>query len=104
MFEIDDPLCRLAILRSLGGVEEHMCLQIGADKIYGQVEDDIERTTDDRKMSSVYFMRFKLTPDQVAAFTGSDTQILVVCDHENYGHIAMINKDSKAQLITDFAD
>lgn len=102
MFEIDDPQRRLAILRSLGGVEEHMFIQIGDLKSYGKAEDDIERTTDDGKTSSVHFMRFGLTAEQVAAFKDGSNQILIGCDHKNYGHIAMISPESRVELSKDF--
>lgn len=104
MFEIDDPMRRLAILRSLGGVEDHMFLQIGDQKTYAATaaDDDIDRTTDDGKTSSVHFMRFTLTPEQISAFKDTGTQILAGCDHAEYGHIAMITPASRAELASDF--
>ncbi len=102
MFEIDEPKRREAILRTLGGIEDHVYLQIGDEKVYAQAEDDVERTTDDGKTSSVHFMRFKLTPEQRAAFKDPKTQILLGTDHENYGHIAVISPQSRAELAKDF--
>ena len=104
MFEIDDPMRRLAILRSLGGVEDHMFLQIGDTKIYAATasDDGIERTTEDGKTSSVHFMRFTLTPADIAAFKDTSNQILAGCDHAEYGHIAMLTPASRTELASDF--
>ena len=41
MFEIDDPDRRAKILRSLGGVEEHLYVQVGDVKAYARPEQDV---------------------------------------------------------------
>src|SRR5512140_1052658 len=84
MFEIDDPVRREALLARLGGVEDCFFLQVGDEKIAAVPEGDIERTREDGKTSSVHFLRFPLTADQVARFRDPATQILVGCAHEAY--------------------
>src|ERR1700760_3034940 len=82
MFEIDDPVRREQTLARLGGVEDCFFLQVGAERARGVPEGDVERTREDGKTSSVHFLRFPLTSDQVARFRDPAVEILVGCNHE----------------------
>jgi hypothetical protein len=103
MFEIDEPNRRERELGRLGGVEDKFFLQIGADKIHGAQESDVERTREDGKASSVHFAHFALTPAQKQAFANPDTQVMLGVDHPNYAHLTVINPASRAELARDFA-
>jgi hypothetical protein len=102
MFEIDDPVRRENTLARLGGVEDHFFLQIGAERAQGVAEDDVERTREDGKTAAVHFLRFRLTPEQIAVFRDPATAILVGCDHERYSHLAGLSPASRAELARDF--
>ena len=69
----------------------------------GVPEGDVERTRDDGKTSSVHFLRFSLTPAQIARFRDPATQILIGCDHEHYRHLAGLPPATRAELAKDFA-
>jgi hypothetical protein len=103
MFEIDDEVRREAMLAKLGGVEDDFFIQVGAERAPGVPEGDVERTRDDGKTSSVHFLRFPLTADQIARFRDPATQILVGCDHEQYSHLAGLTPATRAELAKDFA-
>ncbi len=103
MFEIDDPVRRKAVLSKLGGVEETMFLTVGGEKIRARAEQDVDRTTADGKASSVQFVHFDFTPDQIAAFRRPETQVLVGIEHPGYGHIAVMPDHVRAALARDFA-
>ena len=103
MFEIDDPVRREAVLARLGGVEHDFFLQIGEERAPGQPEGDIERTREDGKASSVHFLRFGLTPAQIAVFRDPKTQILIGCNHPAYSHMAGLSPATRAELSRDFA-
>jgi hypothetical protein len=103
MFEIDDEVRREQTLARLGGVEDRFFVQIGAEKAMGVPEGDIERTRDDGKTSSVHFLRFVLTPEQIARFRDPATQIMIGCDHEQYSHLAGLTPATRAELARDFA-
>ncbi|HEV7386582.1 MAG TPA: DUF3501 family protein [Phenylobacterium sp.] len=103
MFEIDDPVRREATLARLGGVEDCFFIQIGSERAMGAPEGDVERTREDGKTSSVHFLRFPLTPEQVARFRDPATQILVGCAHEAYSHLAGLTPATRAELAKDFA-
>ena len=103
MFEIIDEVRREQTLARLGGVEDTFFIQIGADRAPGVPEGDIERTREDGKTSSVHFLRFGLTADQVARFRDPATQILVGSGHEGYSHLAGLTPATRAELAKDFA-
>jgi hypothetical protein len=99
MFEIEDPIRREAMLARLGGVEDCFFIQVGSERAMGV----IERTREDGKTSSVHFLRFPLTVDQIARFRDPATEILVGCSHEAYSHLAGLTPATRAELAKDFA-
>jgi hypothetical protein len=103
MFEIDDPIRRDAALRALGGVDRHLFLEVAGRRIDGVPEEDIERTRDDGKTSSVHFLRFAFTDADAAAFRAPGGRVLIGCDHPSYGHQANISEASRAELARDLA-
>jgi len=103
MFEIEDEVRRAVILQRLGGVEDHFFLQVGADKVYGVQEGDVERTREDGKTSAVHFLRFPLTEAQMAAFKDPSSQAMIGCDHELYGHLALLAPAVRTELASDLA-
>jgi hypothetical protein len=103
MFEIVDEVRREQTLARLGGVEDTFFLQVGAERAMAAPEGDVERTREDGKTSSVHFLRFPLTPDQVARFRDPATQILIGCGHEAYSHLAGLTPATRAELAKDFA-
>jgi hypothetical protein len=103
MFEIDEPVRRAALLNQLGGVEDHFFVQIGTERAPGASEDDVERTREDGKTSSVHFLHFVLTPDQCASLRDPKVQVMVGCDHPLYAHLAMLSPATRAELSKDLA-
>ncbi len=103
MFEIDDPLRRARVLGSLGGVEDHAFVRVGAETVRGVPEGDQERSREDGKASAVQFVRFAFTPSQIAAFRSNDGDVVVGFDHPNYGHMAVMPRAVREVLARDFA-
>jgi hypothetical protein len=103
MFEIEDELRRKAVLAKLGGVEETMSLQFDGEKIEGQAEEDVDRTTAEGKASSVQFIHFVFTPEQIAKFRKPGTKVTVAIEHPSYGHLAVMPEAVRATLSQDFA-
>lgn len=102
MFEIDDPVRRLNMLLKLTGIENHIFIDLGdAGRIYARPEEDVERTTDDGKTSSVHFFHFDFTDEQAAAFKSGNGQAILGCDHENYGHMAVMSEATRTALAAD---
>lgn len=102
MFEIDDEVARLNILRQLGGIEEHIYIDLGGEKVYGQPEEDVERTAADGKTSSVHFFHFPFTAEQKDKLADMSITAMVGADHANYGHLALLSEDTRTSLAGDF--
>ncbi len=98
-FEIGDPDRRDAFLRTIGGVEDHISIQVGGHVIPARAEGDTERTrASDNKASAVHFFHFDFTPEAIAAWKSGEGNALLVIDHPNYGHAALISADARAFL------
>ena len=102
MFQIDDEAQRKAALAQLGGVEETAFLSFGSTRIAGVPETDQDRTTADGKASSVQFIHFPFTQEQVAAFRATGAQVIVGFAHPAYGHMAVMPEPVRATLAGDF--
>jgi hypothetical protein len=102
MFEIDDPVRRGNVLGRLGGVEETMFIKVGEEKVRGVPEADQDRTNDQGKASSVQFVHFPFTRDQIARFKSAGAMVVVGMEHPNYGHMAVVPEATRAELAQDF--
>lgn len=103
MFEINDPDERARILGSLGGVEDAMRIEVeGVEPVSGVPEDDTERTRADGKASSVQFVHFPFSTEQIAAFRDQTHRVTVGISHPNYGHLAIMPDETRALLAADF--
>jgi hypothetical protein len=99
LFEIDDEVRRDAFLRSIGGVEKHLAMNVAGIEVRATPEGDVERTrASDGKASSVHFLHFHLPKAAVAAWKSGEGQVMVVIDHPNYGHAALLNAQSRDYL------
>ena len=101
MLEIEDEKRRNAVLLTLGGIEETAFLEIGGDTIRATPTEYDDRTTADGKTSSVHWLRFKLSRDQIARFRSE--RVVLGVSHPNYGHMAVLSAESRAALAKDFA-
>src|ERR1700759_1806345 len=101
MLEIEDETRRNAVLLTLGGIEETVFLEIGGDVIRATPTEYDDRTTPDGKTSSVHWLRFKLSKDQIAHFKRE--RVVLGVEHRNYGHMAVLGEETKAALAKDFA-
>lgn len=99
LFEVEDPARRDAFLRTIGGVEDHVAIQLGGHVIRARAEGDTERTrASDNKASAVHFLHFDFTPEAMAAWKNGETSAMLVINHPNYGHAALFSADSRAFL------
>jgi len=101
MFEIDDPSRRAATLARLGGIENHVFLDVAGEQVRGDPDPTRENTSPDGKASSVQFIRFPLTADQSARSKTPGTRIIAGFDHPNYGHMAVLPEPVRASLAED---
>jgi hypothetical protein len=102
MLEIEDEKRRNSVLLTLGGIEETAFLEIGGDTIHATPTEYDDRTTADGKTSSVHWLRFKLTPQQIAQFRDAGVRVVLGISHKSYGHMAVLSAETRAALAKDF--
>ena len=102
MFEIDNPNTRKKVLSSLGNVENKLFISINGTKLYAIPEEDVDRTDNSGKTSSVHFIHFKFSDKQVEEFKNSSSRIEIGTDHDNYLHSTVLSKEVKEALAKDF--
>ena len=102
MFEIDDPTLRADFLGKVGGIDERVYLQIDDEKVKAISEKDVDRTSAEGKASSVQFVHFNLSEEQVKKFKNLDNLVSIYIDHKFYNHKVDISIETKKNLIKDF--
>jgi len=102
MFEIDNPLSRADFLNKVGGIEEKVFLKIGNEKIKSIPEQDVDRTSAEGKASSVQFIHFEFTDEQIQKFKDHSNEIIIGIDHEMYVHTVKLTENNKKALSLDF--
>lgn len=101
LFEIPNASLRLEKLSSWGGIENTFFLKINNHKIYATNTDNIERTNDQNKTSSVHFLKFDLSSDEKQDFLKFET--LIGFDFAPYPHTTLLNDALKQTLSKDFS-
>jgi uncharacterized protein DUF3501 len=102
MFEVDDEKQRRVFLAKLGGVEETVFIRFDGETVRGVAEADVDRTTADGKASSVQFIHFPFTPEQIRKFRRPGGEITLGISHPAYGHLAIMTEATRAALARDF--
>ena len=103
MFEIDNPVSRSAFLEKVGGIEEKVFIKIDGEIIKAKPEEDVDRTSAEGKASSVQFIHFKLTDEQIKKFKSKSTQVELGIDHDEYSHTTKLSEDNINSLLKDFS-
>jgi len=106
MLEYADAVVRARKLAKLGRIEEYVSISLeagdGVDKIQATWEKDVERTSPDGKTSSIHFLHFPFTDEQIKKYQQSETKVVVAINHPNYGHMAIVPEETKNALGQDF--
>jgi hypothetical protein len=101
MFEIGDAARRKQVLSGLGGVEDAMTLEFEGEVVPGEPEQDVDRTTAAGKASSVQFVHFRMTPEQMEKFKRPGIRAVIGINHANYAHMAVLPEETRAELAGD---
>ena len=102
MFEIDNPVSRAAFLGKVGGIENNIFMKIDNEIVKALPEQDVDRTSDTGKASSVQFIHFKFSDDQVLNFKSGSVNIELGIDHKEYMHSTSMTVDNIKSLSADF--
>ena len=102
MFEIDNALSRSEFLGKVGGIDEKVFIKINDEIINATSEKDVDRTSSEGKASSVQFIHFYFTDEQIIKFKNLDNEVILGIDHNLYNHTTKISEYIRKALIEDF--
>jgi hypothetical protein len=102
MIEIDNPLTRTEFLNKVGGIEEKVFFEIDNEIINSIPENDVDRTSSEGKASSVQFIHFNFTKEQIVKFKNLKNDIVLGINHNLYKHKTNISEVVRNNLIKDF--
>ena len=102
MFEIDNPVSRAAFLGKVGGIEEMIFMKLNGEAINAIPEEDVDRTSAEGKASSVQFIHFNFTEEQIQKFKSNNVDIELGVDHKEYSHTTKLSKENIISLSADF--
>ena len=102
MFEIDNPVLRATFLGKVGGIEEKVFMKIDGDLIKAVPEEDVDRTSAEGKASSVQFIHFKFSDEQIKNFKSNMSKVEIGIDHKDYSHSTRLNDSTIKSLSADF--
>ena len=102
MFEIDNPTSRLNFLNKVGGIENKVYIKVGKEKISAIPEKDLDRTSAEGKASSVQFIHFNFSEQQIKNFKDINNEIIIGIDHKLYNHMSKISDETRIALSKDF--
>ena len=103
MFEIDNPVSRAAFLGKVGGIEQMVFMKLNGETIKGVPEEDVDRTSNEGKASSVQFVHFNFTDEQIKKFKSNEIDVELGIDHKEYSHTTKLTKENIASLLADFS-
>ena len=102
MFEIDNPISRASFLGKVGGIEKMVFMKLNGETIKAIPEEDVDRTSAEGKASSVQFIHFNFTDEQIQKFKLNDVDVELGMDHKEYSHTTKLNEENIASLSEDF--
>ena len=103
MFEIDNPVSRSAFLGKVGGIEEKVFIKIDGDLIKAIPEEDVDRTSAEGKASSVQFIHFKFSDEQIQKLKLDGAEVEIGIDHKEYSHTTKLSSANLSSLSADFS-
>jgi len=96
--EVTEPAQIRPTLERLVGIDEHVFLEVGGDLVPASFE--AGRSTEE-KISSVQYVRWKLTPASAEAIRGERVPLRVIIDHPAYHHAVELSVETRHELARD---
>jgi uncharacterized protein DUF3501 len=102
MIEITEPESIIFEMEKLTGLSDHVYLTIDDEhRVKGEF-DDSQKCGE--HISTVLYVRFKLTPDQVVAFKDKNKRVLIDINHTNYRDQVELPEYVRDSLIPELPD
>ena len=94
---------RAEFLNKAGGIDKKIFIKINNEIINSTSEEDVDRTSSEGKASSVQFVHFNFTDEQIIKFKNLDNVAIIGIDHNLYNHMTKLSEHTREALIGDFA-
>lgn len=98
--EINDPEALRYWLPRLVGIEDYVKIVVG-EAVIGAKEQNAERLTREDITSTVHYLKFAFTPEQIRAFAGGPVRMVI--DHPEYPADVVLDEVQRDELVGDFA-
>jgi hypothetical protein len=100
LVEITDEAQIATTLERLVGLQEHVWLVVGGERIKGEFDPEQFETD---KLAAVQYLKFTLSAEAQKALTTPGTAVALAIDHSNYRHEARLGEASRESLAQDLA-
>jgi hypothetical protein len=98
--EITDNDALRRWLPKLVGIQRHVAVEVGGQRVPAVEVDEERLTREDEITSTVHYLRFRCTAEQQAGFAAGPVRIVV--DHPEYRAEAELTSDQRIELAADF--
>jgi hypothetical protein len=100
LIEYETPEERATELAKLGGIDQHVWLQVGdTDAVLATFDD--AQISEDGRVSSVQYIRFTLSPEQQQTLAVDGTVVRLTIDHPAYQAQAVLSEETRKALAAD---
>ena len=96
--EITDSARIRAELDRLIGIDEHVSLHVGDEVVPARFD---PKQLEEERISAVQYLRFRLTPEQIARFSDPAVPLRLAVDHPHYAAEALLDAASRRSLALD---
>lgn len=100
LVEITDEAQIASTLDKLVGLQEHVWLVVGGERIKAEFDPDQFEAD---KLAAVQYLKFTLSPSAQKALATPGTAVAVAVDHPSYRHEARLGEASRESLAQDLA-
>ena len=88
-------------MEMVGGIENEVFMKVDGEQIKAVPEDDVDRTSAEGKASSVQFIHFRFSDEQISKFKNSQ-EIEIGINHKEYSHTTKLGENVIKSLSADF--
>jgi uncharacterized protein DUF3501 len=97
--EIDNKARLYEWLPKLVGVQRAVSIWLHDGSSVPSTPEDEERLTREETTTTVHYLKFRFTPEQVDAFAAGSVQM--VADHPNYDAVVELTEEQRSELVED---
>jgi len=100
--EIDNKERLYEWLPKLVGIQRAVSIWLHDGSSVPSIPEDEERLTREETTTTVHYLKFRLSPDQVEAFAAGPVRIVV--DYSNYDAVVELSEEQRSELLRDLRD